>query len=42
MKNFRLKFAILEKGESQDRQAQILGCDPSVVSRIVNGWNEPE
>jgi DNA-binding XRE family transcriptional regulator len=42
MKNLKIKIALIEKGETQYRLAQILECDPSVVSRIVNGWIQPD
>ena len=41
MKNIKLKVALIEKSETQYRLAQVLKCDPSVVSRIVNGWIKP-
>ena len=41
MKNIKLKMALIEKNETQYRLAQILECDPSVVSRIFNGWFSP-
>lgn len=41
MKNLKLKIALLEKDVSQCQLSQELGCDPAVVSRIVNGWKEP-
>ena len=41
MKNIKLKMALIEKNETQYRLAQILECDPSVVSRIFNGWFNP-
>jgi DNA-binding XRE family transcriptional regulator len=41
MKNIKLKVALIEKGETQYRLAQVLKCDPAVVSRISNGWINP-
>ncbi len=42
MKNIALKVALLEWGISQFQLAHQLGCHPSVVSRIVNGWERPD
>ena len=41
MKNIKLKMALIEKDETQYRLAQVLKCDPAVVSRIFNGWINP-
>jgi len=41
MKNIKLKVTLIEKGETQYRLAQVLKCDPAIISRIVNGWINP-
>ncbi|MFC1888847.1 helix-turn-helix transcriptional regulator [Thermodesulfobacteriota bacterium] len=41
MKNVKLKIALIEAEKSQYRLAHALGCDPSIVSRVVNGWKDP-
>jgi DNA-binding XRE family transcriptional regulator len=41
VKNIKLKVTLIEKGETQYRLAQVLKCDPAVVSRIFNGWINP-
>lgn len=38
----RLKIIMIEKGIRNFDMAKHLGVDPSKVSKIVNGWIEPD
>ncbi len=39
--NTRLKFALPERGISQLQLALDLGYDPSLVSKVIRGWERP-
>lgn len=40
--NISLKLAMLKAGVSNYALAKRLGCDPAKVSRILNGWLDPD
>ena len=40
--NIPLKVALIERGMKQFDLSRLLGVDPAKVSRIVNGWIEPD
>jgi len=40
--NMGLKIALIERGLRQIELSHLLGCDPAKVSKIVNGWIEPD
>lgn len=40
--NRRLKMLLIEKGFRNFDLAKHLDCDPAKVSKIVNGWLEPD
>lgn len=40
--NKYLKVLLIEKGVRNFDLAKHLNCDPAKVSRIVNGWLEPD
>ena len=39
--NVPLKIAIIQRGIKQFDLSRLLGVDPAKVSKIVNGWTEP-
>jgi transcriptional regulator with XRE-family HTH domain len=39
--NTRLKLALLERGISQLQLAHDLRYDPSLVSKVIHGWERP-
>ena len=40
--NLSLKVALLEKGLKQFDLSKLLGMDPAKLSKIVNGWIDPD
>jgi len=40
--NRRLKMLLVEKGVRNFDLAKHLDCDPAKVSKIVNGWLDPD
>lgn len=40
--NVGLKVALIERGLKQIELSRLLGCDPAKVSKIVNGWIDPD
>jgi transcriptional regulator with XRE-family HTH domain len=39
--NTRLKLALLERGISQLQLALDIGYDPSLISKVIRGWERP-
>jgi len=39
--NIPLKVALIERGIKQFDLSRLLGVDPAKVSKIVNGWTNP-
>lgn len=39
--NTRLKLVLLERGISQLQVALDLGYDPSLLSKVIRGWERP-
>jgi transcriptional regulator with XRE-family HTH domain len=40
--NLPLKIALLERGFRQFDLSKLLGIDPAKLSKIVNGWIQPD